>query len=82
MKKYLMIMAVMLTSAALFTACDDKDNSPKYYPVVVTNGAYVICGGNQSSNINSSVTYVDYATKTAGSEPVSCQERSPPGSDG
>lgn len=65
MKKYLMIMAVMLTSAALFTACDDKDNSPKYYPVVVTNGAYVICGGNQSSNINSSVTYVDYATKTA-----------------
>ena len=60
-----MIMAVMLTSAALFTACDDKDNSPKYYPVVVTNGAYVICGGNQSSNINSSVTYVDYATKTA-----------------
>lgn len=65
MNKYLLSVAVMLMGAALFTACNDKDDSPSYYPVAVSNGAFVINGGNMSSNINSSLTYIDYATGTA-----------------
>lgn len=65
MKKYLLSFAVMLMGTALFTACDDSDDGPNYVPVAVSNGAYVICGGNQSSSINGSLTYIDFATKTA-----------------
>ena len=65
MKKYLLSFAVMLMGTALFTACDDSDNGPYYIPVAVSNGAYVICGGNQSSSIDGSLTYIDFATKTA-----------------
>lgn len=65
MKKFLLSFAVMLMGTALFTACNDKDDSPSYVTVAVSNGAYVINGGNMSSNINSSLTYIDYATQTA-----------------
>ena len=65
MKKYLSSLAVLLMSTALFTACDDNDNGKNILSVPVTNGAYVICGGNMSGNINGSLTYIDYATGTA-----------------
>ncbi len=65
MKKQIFSWAVMLMGAFLMTACDESDNSNPYYPVYVSDGAYVICGGNVYSNINSSLTYIDYATGTA-----------------
>lgn len=66
MKKYLLSFAVLLMGAALFTACNDDNDSPYYpFPVVVSDGAYVICGGNMGSSINGSLTYIDYATQTA-----------------
>lgn len=64
MKKYLSSIAAMMMGAALLVSCDDNDNTSSI-PVPVSNGAYVICGGNMSSNINGSVTYIDFATKTA-----------------
>ena len=65
MKKSLLTFAVMLTGAALFTACDDNDSTQEPVPVIVSNGAYIVCGGNQSSNVNGSLSYIDYATGTA-----------------
>ena len=64
MKKYLLSFAVVL-SAALFTACNDKDNEGGTYTIPVTNGAYVICSGNAWSGIDGSLTYIDYATGTS-----------------
>lgn len=65
MNKKVLSFAVTLLAAGLFTACDDKDKTPSYIPVAVSNGAYVICGGNESSSINSSLTYIDYTSGTA-----------------
>lgn len=58
-------MAVMMMGATLFTACDDKDSTPSILPVLTSDGAYIICGGNEWSAINSNVTYIDYNTSTA-----------------
>lgn len=60
MKNYFKTLAVLLMGAALFTACDDDDNDPKQYPVAVSNGAFLVCSGNQSGNIVGSLSYVDY----------------------
>ena len=65
MKKYLLSFAVMMMSTAIFTSCDDNDTPyvPPFAPV--SDGAYIICGGNMSSSINGSLTYIDYATSSA-----------------
>ena len=67
MKNYLLSMAVMLMGASLLTSClsDDDDKKQDPVPVLVSNGAYVVCGGNMSNNIDGSLTYYDYKTKTA-----------------
>ena len=65
MKKYLLSFAVMLMGTTLFTACDDDDNPFIPIPTVVSDGAYVICGGNMGSSIDGSLTYIDYATQSA-----------------
>ncbi len=65
MKKKIFSWAVVLMGALVMTACDESDNENPYYPVLVSNGAYVVCGGNQYSNITSSLTYIDYASGTA-----------------
>ena len=64
MKKYLLSLAVILSSV-LLTACDDNDNGKNIYSVPVTKGAQVICSGNVWGGIQGSLTYIDYATGTA-----------------
>ena len=61
MKNYIKTLAVLLMGATIFTACDDNDDAPKYEPVTVSNGAFLVCSGNQSSSIVGSLSYVDYA---------------------
>ena len=65
MKKQLWSLAVM--SVALFSACvsnnDNRSNDP--YPVVMTNGVFVIGSGNQSNSIPGSLSYYDYTSQTA-----------------
>lgn len=65
MKKQLWSLAVM--SVALFSACvsnnDNRSNDP--YPVVMTNGVFVIGSGNQSYSIPGSLSYFDYTSQTA-----------------
>ncbi len=68
MKKYLLSMAVMLMGVSMLTSClsdNDDDNNKNTYPVIVSNGVYVVCGGNEPNNIDGSLTYYDYKTKTA-----------------
>lgn len=68
MRKFLWSMMVMLAGAGTLTSClsdNDDDNTDRTYPVLVSNGAYVVCGGNMSNNIDGSLTYYDYTTKTA-----------------
>jgi len=60
-----MNVAVITMGAALFTACEKDNDNKQKYPVTVSNGAYVICTGNESSVIDGSVSYLDYATGTA-----------------
>ena len=50
MKKYLLSFAVLLMGAALFTACNDDNDGPYYpFPVVESDGMYVVCTGNKSA---------------------------------
>ena len=67
MKKYLLSMSVMLMGVSMLTSClsDNDDDNNNTYPVIVSNGVYVVCGGNMSNNIDGSLTYYDYKTKTA-----------------
>ncbi len=57
---------VSAVDSITFTAPAESDPpSGGTYPVLVSRGAYVVCGGNMSSNIDGSLTYYDYSTKTA-----------------
>ena len=58
----------MLTGVGMLTSClsdNDNDDNNYTYPVMVSNGVYVVCGGNMSSNIDGSLTYFDYKTGLA-----------------
>lgn len=54
-------------SVALFSACvsnnDNRSNDP--YPVVMTNGVFVVGSGNQNNGIPGSLSYFDYTSQTA-----------------
>ena len=62
MKKYLLSLAVMMMGTALFTACDDEDNTYTPTPVAVSDGMYVVCTGNKSASIPGSLSYYNYST--------------------
>lgn len=57
-----MLMGVSMLTSCLSDNDNDNDNT---YPVIVSNGVYVVCGGNEYNNIDGSLTYYDYKTKTA-----------------
>lgn len=68
MKKHLLSMAVLLMGAALFTACDDNNDTPGQYVVPVTKGSFLVCSGNSSKNIGGSLSYLDYTAGQVGNK--------------
>lgn len=65
MKKYLLGLAVLLMGTAVMTSCDPSEDYPETYLQVYSTGAYVVNSGNMYSNIESSLTAIDYASSTA-----------------
>lgn len=65
MKKYLLGLAVLLMGTAVMTSCSDDNDGPETYLQVYSTGAYVVNSGNMYSNIESSLTAIDYASSTA-----------------
>ncbi len=66
MKKYLLSIAVLTMGVTLFTACvNNDDKEPTYWPVAVSDGAYVVCAGSEDNNVGSTLTYFDYVTGNA-----------------
>lgn len=65
MKKYLLGLAVLLMGTAVMTSCSDDNDGPEYYLQAYSTGAYIVNAGNMLSNIESSLTAIDYATTTA-----------------
>ena len=65
MKKYLLGLAVLLMGTAVMTSCSDDNDGPETYLQEYSTGAYVVNSGNMSSNIESSLTAIDYASSTA-----------------
>ena len=65
MKKYLLGLAVLLMGTAVMTSCDPTEDYPETYLQVYSTGAYVVNSGNMYSNIESSLTAIDYASSTA-----------------
>ncbi len=65
MKKYLLGLAVLLMGTAVMTSCSDDNDGPQTYLQVYSTGAYVVNAGNMYSNIESSLTAIDYASSTA-----------------
>ena len=66
-------MAVLLMGAAMFTACDDNDNEQHEYIVPVTKGAFLLCSGNMSGNIDGSVSYLDYTSNQVANKQFQAQ---------
>lgn len=64
MKKYLLGLAVLLMGTAVMTSCDPSEDYPETYLQAYSTGAYVVNSGNMYSNIESSLTAIDYATST------------------
>ena len=66
MKKYLLSIAVLLGACLLFNSCsgDDVNGQQKPEEFTVTDGAYVLNEGNYYSQINGSLSYIDYNTYT------------------
>lgn len=50
---------------AVMTSCDPAEDYPETYLQVYSTGAYVVNSGNMYSNIESSLTAIDYASSTA-----------------
>ena len=65
MKKYLLGLAVLLMGTAVMTSCDPDEDYPETYLQEYSTGAYVVNAGNMYSNIESSLTAIDYASSTA-----------------
>lgn len=65
MKKYLLGLAVLLMGTAVMTSCDPAEDYPETYLQEYSTGAYVVNSGNMYSNIESSLTAIDYASSTA-----------------
>lgn len=65
MKKYLLGLAVLLMGTAVMTSCSDDNDGPETYLQEYSTGAYVVNSGNMYSNIESSLTAIDYASSTA-----------------
>ena len=65
MKKYLLGLAVLLMGTAVMTLCDPAEDYPETYLQAYSTGAYVVNSGNMYSNIESSLTAIDYASSTA-----------------
>ena len=65
MKKYLLGLAVLLMGTAVMTSCSDDNDGPETYLQEYSTGAYVVNAGNMGSNIESSLTAIDYASSTA-----------------
>ena len=65
MKKYLLGLAVLLMGTAVMTSCDPDEDYPETYLQEYSTGAYVVNSGNMYSNIESSLTAIDYASSTA-----------------
>lgn len=65
MKKYLLAFAVLLMGTAVMTSCSDDDDAPKTQTVTYSTGAYIVNSGAMYSNIESSLTAIDYASSTA-----------------
>lgn len=65
MKKYLLGLAVLLMGTAVMTSCDPAKDYPETYLQVYSTGAYVVNSGNMYSEIESSLTAIDYASSTA-----------------
>ena len=65
MKKYLLGLAVLLMGTAVMTSCSDDNDGPETYLQVYSTGAYIVNSGNMYSNIESSLTAIDYASSTA-----------------
>ncbi len=62
MKKHVLRLAVLLMGTAMFTACNDDNDTPQEYIVPVTKGAFLLCSGNYYGNIDGSLSYLDYTT--------------------
>ena len=65
MKKYLLGLAVLLMGTAVMTSCDPAEDYPETYLQAYSTGAYVVNSGNMYSNIESTLTAIDYASSTA-----------------
>lgn len=65
MRKYLLGLAVLLMGTAVMTSCSDDDDAPKTQTVTYSTGAYIVNAGAMYSNIESSLTAIDYASSTA-----------------
>lgn len=66
MKKILSMFAIALMSVSLFTACSDDNDSPNTpQPVDVSEGVFIINSGNQTKQINGSLTYINSSKNTA-----------------
>ena len=65
MKKYLLGLAVLLMGTAVMTSCDPAEDYPETFLQEYSTGAYVVNSGNMYSNIESSLTAIDYASSTA-----------------
>lgn len=69
MRKNLFRLSLCFAAALAFTACSDDDDDIQVpfpvHPVTASDGAYVVCSGNESSQISGSLTYIDYNSVSA-----------------
>lgn len=65
MKKTFLMAATLLLTMLGFTSCNDSDNTPKEFSMLVARGAYIINAGIEEGNIDGALTYFDYSTVKA-----------------
>lgn len=65
MKMRIFLMAMAVVTALSLTSCDNEEDTRELEPIVVSEGVFVVNGGNQSGGIDGSLTYYDYVAGKA-----------------
>lgn len=64
MKKFFSMVATIATAALALTSCNDSNNDPQEFDVLVSTGAFIVNSGNVSKGVDGSLSFYDYTNQT------------------
>lgn len=65
MKKNFLMVAIAAMTLFGVMSCISADDEPRYIDTLITQGLFIINSGDENTDVESSLTYFDYSTRSA-----------------